>query len=290
MIFDETLLHTIDAQLQDEASRILFEGQLAYRESGDAQTMGLALADYFQLAPASVRSDSPELFALMDQAFAKGFSPDQAMLLSPAQLRFFSGLGAAPEPFTDIYNCYFDSGIIQLSPEEIFIDGGAQDLFTAYRFAKKARNKYKAIYAFEPDCMNYVECTANKELFDQRLQLSMLALNDKQTPVAFCEDKQNSHFDENGKTQVFSDTLDHCLAGLDPTFIKLHLEGAEYAALQGAKETIRRCKPKIAVCVDHRAEDIAAIPELLLSLCPDYRLYLRHYSSSITETILYAVL
>ena len=152
------------------------------------------------------------------------------------QDRFFRGLGAAPEPFTDIYDCYFASGIISLSPDEEFVDGGAQDLFTSFRFARKARGRYRAIYAFEPDARNYVECAGNRELFDGRLHLYKLALSDRAASLPFLEDRQNSRIDERGGYEVFADTLDHCLADASPSFIKLHLEGGELAAL-----TVERC-------------------------------------------------
>lgn len=83
-------------------------------------------------------------------------------------------------------------------------------------------------------------------------------------------------------------TLDAALAGAEPSLIKLHLEGGELDAVEGAAETIRRCAPRLAVCL-HRDEDALRIPARLLELRPDYRFWLRHYSSSATETVLYAV-
>lgn len=289
MYFDEKTVGSIRSHLTDRESEVLFEGRLSYAECGDEQVLGMSLADYFRLAEPSLRADCPELFAIMDAALDSGLPQEEAMLLPAGQLRFFSGLQAAPELFTDIYNCYFDSGIVHWGADEIFVDAGAQDLFTSYRFARKTRGRYKAIYAFEPDRRNFAECAGNRELFDDRLHLFNLALNDRPASMPFHEDRQNSCFSADGESLVPADTLDRCLAGVDPSFIKLHLEGAELAALRGAADTIRRCSPTVAVCVDHRPDDIITIPSLLLELCPEYRLYLRHYSSSVTETVLYAV-
>lgn len=288
MYFDERAVNAVRERLADPASETLFEGRLSYSEYGDEEVLGRALADYFRTAGAGARADSPELFALMDAAFEKGYGRDRAVMATERQDRFFRGLGAAPESFTDIYDCYFASGIISLSPDEEFVDGGAQDLFTSFRFARKARGRYRAIYAFEPDTRNYVECAGNRELFDGRLHLYKLALSDRAASLPFLEDRQNSRIDERGGYEVFADTLDHCLADASPSFIKLHLEGGELAALRGAEGIIRRNSPKVAVCLDHRPGDIVDIPALLLSYNPDYRFRLRHYSSSITETILYA--
>ena len=73
------------------------------------------------------------------------------------------------------------------------------------------------------------------------------------------------------------------------TFLKMDIEGSELAALRGAERIIREQRPKLAICVYHKPEDLREIPSLLLSYHPDYKLYLRHYSINETETVLYAI-
>lgn len=73
------------------------------------------------------------------------------------------------------------------------------------------------------------------------------------------------------------------------TFIKMDIEGAELAALKGAKNTIKMYKPKLAICVYHNPLDIIEIPKLIKEIEPSYKLYLRHYSKFYSDTILYAI-
>lgn len=82
--------------------------------------------------------------------------------------------------------------------------------------------------------------------------------------------------------------LDEFLRGERVTFIKMDIEGAELDALRGASQIIKEQKPKLAISVYHRDDDIVAIPKLLTGLRPDYKLYLRHYSLLLNETVLYA--
>ena len=75
------------------------------------------------------------------------------------------------------------------------------------------------------------------------------------------------------KTQLRS--LDSVLAGRRAEFIKMDIEGAEHRALQGAAHTIKTFRPAMLIAAYHRTEDLFAIPETVLSMRPDYRLFLR---------------
>lgn len=72
------------------------------------------------------------------------------------------------------------------------------------------------------------------------------------------------------------------------TFLKFDIEGSELKGLIGAKETIRKNRPDLAICVYHKREDLYTIPNYILNLCPDYKIYLRHYQLSKYETVLRA--
>ena len=71
--------------------------------------------------------------------------------------------------------------------------------------------------------------------------------------------------------------------------IKMDIEGAELDALYGAKNTIRKYKPLLAICVYHKREDMLTIPQYIKSIVPEYRFFLRAYEKTATELVLYAV-
>lgn len=57
-------------------------------------------------------------------------------------------------------------------------------------------------------------------------------------------------------------------------FIKMDIEGAEIMALKGANRIISEQKPKLAISVYHKWDDLREIPMLIKSIRPDYEFFL----------------
>ena len=93
------------------------------------------------------------------------------------------------------------------------------------------------------------------------------------------------HDDKGEAVRVVS--LDSFFVDLPLSFIKLDVEGMEYDTLLGARQTIAQYRPKIAVCVYHKPDDLFRIYSLLRDINPDYMFKLRHHSSLLMETVLY---
>jgi FkbM family methyltransferase len=178
---------------------------------------------------------------------------------------------------------------------ETFVDCGVFDGDTSYDFARWCRGNYRKIFAFEADEVNFNACKIN--LF----KLSDVALYN--LGVWDCEEVLRFNNTSSGFSSIHEDSttlendniveiktcaLDEFLKDEEITFIKMDIEGAEIKALQGAKNIISNQKPKLAICVYHKPEDIFEIPELLLKLNPEYNFKLRHYGTSAYETVLYA--
>lgn len=68
----------------------------------------------------------------------------------------------------------------------------------------------------------------------------------------------------------------------------MDIEGAEVGALLGARKTIMKNKPKMAICVYHKFEDLYKIPCLIKEIEPSYKLILRQHEEWPCETVCYA--
>ena len=191
---------------------------------------------------------------------------------------------------------YFDNRIIQYEKEEVFVDCGACQLETSSRFIKECINhgvKCSMVYGFEPDYSNYRKCieTATElEKFETKIDMVNAGTWIEDSEINFDSGKgQSSKISDYGNAHIRTVSLDSYIKE-KVTFIKMDIEGAELDALHGAKDIIQKYHPKLAICVYHKTNDITDIPIYIKEIVPEYKLYLRHYSNSTAQTVLYAVI
>ena len=177
---------------------------------------------------------------------------------------------------------YFESFLALQS--EVFVDGGAFDGETTELFAENFP-QYQHVHLFEPDPVNFER--SRTRLADLRdISFHPVGLSDARGDLRFkVGGGSASVVDEAGDHTISVNTID-AKAG-NATFIKLDLEGWELAALKGARSTIINNKPKIAVGAYHSPDDFLKIFDWVCTVRPDYRVALRHYTESWTETVLY---
>lgn len=186
---------------------------------------------------------------------------------------------------------YFDKEFMKPQNNEIFVDAGAFDCDTAIQFISWCNGKYEKIYSFEPDEKNYELCKESIKKNDiHQIELVNAGLSDINQTLSFSNEGSGGSClveESNYKVKVVS--LDSFLQGKKATFIKMDIEGSELQALKGASETIKNFRPRLAISLYHKPEDIVNIPMYIKSLDENYRFYIRHYSNFGLETVLYAI-
>ena len=182
---------------------------------------------------------------------------------------------------------YFD--VFNPVDNEIIIDAGCYDGTTAKQFLQWGGGKVKKIYSFEFDPFNAAKCEENlKDLRDKVTLIKKGTWDKDEILHVNAAGGSGSSTRSEGDDTVYLTSIDSVVKDERVTFIKMDVEGAELKSLIGAKNTITKNKPRLAISLYHKPEDIYEIPEYILSLVPEYRFYLRHYSSVIWETVLYA--
>jgi FkbM family methyltransferase len=169
---------------------------------------------------------------------------------------------------------------------ETFVDAGGFDGDTTEEFINRYPD-YKKVYLFEPSEKNII--AAKKRLRGRRdIDFRTLGLSDSKSTLHFNADAGPASAvtqDEGDTISVV--TLDGELQDESISFIKMDLEGWEMNALRGAEETIRKNKPKLAIAVYHAAKDFREIPQYVLNINPEYKVFLRHYTQGWSETVMF---
>lgn len=185
---------------------------------------------------------------------------------------------------------YTDGSVVEFTADEVYVDCGAFDGDSVSWFRDVTSNNFDRIVAFEPDIVTFgrlqknfdedgrIECV-NSGVYSTTTTLKFSAAGTR--GAAFTDDPEAIH--------VPVTSIDDFLNGERATYIKMNIEGAEIDALWGAKNTLERWQPKLAVSVYHRPHDLWEIPELVSRLLPAHDLYLRQHDGGIIETVLYAV-
>lgn len=182
---------------------------------------------------------------------------------------------------------YFDANLFSLGEDETYIDCGAFTGDSVEDFVAFTGGRYKKIHAFEPDAVSFKELQKNTTRFPN-VELHNVATGDQAGSITFAGGYGvSSAVSETGNVHVPVVRLDDYLTDI-PTLVKMDIEGAELATLRGMVRILRQNRPKLAISVYHKVEDLYAIPKFIKELVPDYHLKLRQHSPGLFDTVLYA--
>lgn len=173
---------------------------------------------------------------------------------------------------------------------DVFFDLGAYDGDSIAGFVEYVHGRYKKVIAVEASEKNYKKLCSNLSGY-KNVECHNVGVYSEKTKLNFTvSDAKNSFADKDGENVIEVDTVDNIVAGQPVTFIKMDIEGAEYAALQGAVNTLRDNVPVLAISIYHTVDDLWRLQLFVEDLLPGkYDFYIRHYSPTVIETILYAV-
>lgn len=186
-------------------------------------------------------------------------------------------------------NEYFSDELYQLTDHETYVDVGAFDGDTVENFVKAVGEKYNKIYAFELDKRNYERMKIRLEKYkDEKISLFNYGCSDAEKEVRYKSGETGSNVTAEGDEEAKLVKIDNYVQG-EATLLKMDIEGAEIAALEGARKVIGRNTPKLIISAYHRLEDLWDIPLKIKEINSNYKLYLRHHSPMVWDTDCYAL-
>lgn len=201
---------------------------------------------------------------------------------------------------------------LKFSDQEVYVDGGAFNGDTIEGFLRACGGQFKRIHSFEPSSHNNQLIRARLSgLQDNYLKplassitLHELGLWDCTTTLRFNPGQivadfegasphqpASAHLLESGiVNHIYEQSHEERVAITVPvttideatdataTFIKLEIEGSELKALHGARQTIARNRPKMAVSMYHKPEDLLTLSQFVRETDQGYSLGFRQHN------------
>lgn len=193
---------------------------------------------------------------------------------------------------------YYSNKSIRIQPEEgdVCIDAGACYGDTALFFAAIA-GKNGHVYTCEPlpSYQKIIEKNIHENGYEKSITLVPYAISDTTANLKSKISNDNGGSPgftiigkEHSLPTVSIDDLVDMKKIKKVDFIKMDIEGAELKALNGAKKTLQKHRPKLAISLYHKNSDFIEIPQWINENLPGYTLHLDHYRIHAEETVLYA--
>jgi FkbM family methyltransferase len=201
-----------------------------------------------------------------------------------------------------LYDEYFNDGLFEYCDNEVlvFIDVGSYDGTDCIQFYEMLGDRCKKVYFFEPDDNSYVRSCSNisRHIPPDKYHGCKVGLSDKNSTAHFSftggeGSRLTATRNEEERVEFgvsiarFDDIIP---ADETITFVKLDVEGEELNVLRGMEKSILAYKPKLAVSLYHKTEDLWTIPQFIKELVPEYRLFARHHFWNLFAKVLYVTI
>ncbi|RKE98000.1 FkbM family methyltransferase [Ichthyenterobacterium magnum] len=212
---------------------------------------------------------------------------------------YFSEIGIAIDYIIEQYAYKInDKDIVAVENDDVVLDIGACWGDTALYFAHKSGDNGK-IFSFEfiPNNIKLFNInTSFNPMLLKRIELIQLPVSKKsEDTIYYMDNGPGSRVElkpfegQTGSCKTIS--VDDFVKSKNlkkVDFIKMDIEGAEPMALEGAIETIKTFRPKLAIATYHSFDDFVNIPNWILDLNLGYEIFLGHYTIHSEETICFA--
>ena len=196
-----------------------------------------------------------------------------------------------PEVLGDVveWDLYGPNELLEYSNDEVYVDGGAFDGDSIRLFIERVGGQFSRVLGFEPDPVTYKRLQLNFTN-ESRVEPINAGLHKAIGKLRFDDaGSRGSILVESGGIEVPVVALDGILNGERVSYVKMNIEGAEIDALQGSAKSIKKWSPKLAISAYHLAEHLWRIPQTILDIRPDYKLYFRQHDGGIIETVVFAL-
>ena len=286
------------ARLADEASRRAMLDLLKLRVLGPYHARLAITPEQFSAAQAQVERslrERPATFEVSDPWFSPlslyripepdgepirlhAHSVDIVSVYVREQYRYGDVVGAEPgDVVFDVGGCWGDTALYFARRV-----GPAGKVYT-FEFDPESLGVLRANLALNPELSQRIE-VVERALWERSGEVLRFAQAGRCTTVLGGDGAGSD-------LEIETVTLDDFVreAGIDRLdLVKMDVEGAELAVLEGARATLAAHAPKLALAAYHKDDDLVRIPQAIAAAREGYELYLGSFSPVEDETVLFA--
>ena len=208
-----------------------------------------------------------------DDCYKVSFVPIEQTLYWPRECRIDGISQVATETFDRKDWHYYQKGHTAVSPDDIILDVGAAEGL----FALSVINKCKQVILIEPNDYFVRALRLTFQSFMDKVTIHHVAVGNREGEIAFDQDSLSGKVDgsiASGPLKKIT-TIDKLLADVRITYLKADLEGYEMEMLKGAKTTIQKNRPKIAITSYHTENVATELIREVKSYVPEYQCYVK---------------
>lgn len=170
---------------------------------------------------------------------------------------------------------YFNQSFLKLGTREKYLDVGCYIGGAIVDFYKAVSGNYVGITALEPEQKNYCEAKWNIERYGiKRCNLIKVGAWDRKGVLGFEGDEELGHISDIGKVEVEVLSIDDLRENF--SVIKINFGFGISQILEGAKDTIRKCRPRIIVRVGFNEKLIREVFNKVMEINSEYKIYFRY--------------
>lgn len=173
--------------------------------------------------------------------------------------------------------------LLKIGFNETYVDLGAYNGDTVEKFLRLTGKSFAEIYAVEPDHRNFLRMVRRNYALGRGIfhPINAAAWFDDITLQFRKSGGRNSSvcnsYGRGPIVEVQGVKVDTLIKDKIPTLIKIDVEGCEKEALDGARLSIAKYKPKLILSLYHRREDFLELPLKVKAMNSAYKLFLRHH-------------
>ena len=209
-----------------------------------------------------------------------------AILMNWADLQF-NALVAVKS----IFKKFWEPDIFRDNKDDVLVSIGAADGSSLKEYVDVYGARYKKILAYEPSPHLFTELSGNVsewEMHDTEVFNKGAGVIRKKITVEESPDDDAHLIRLTGPKVPEKIVVDYVKIDDDikesVTFVTIDAGKYNKQVLTGCEKTIKKNKPKLAVCMDGDLDDLWRIPSIISAFDRNYKFYIRHYGSDLVPT------